>query len=135
MLSWPASSVRSSTCSEEGPRNDWFGDDTVAAACALDLGSLGGRVLRARAHGAATRSSTSARSPTAISALGSAVLVRARASGSTASPISIRSISAQMRGYDALMIGETMFVSGVAMFLTAPIAGRLMRRRRPARAC
>ena len=24
------------------------------------------------------------------------------------------------------MIGETMFVSGVAMFLTAPIAGRLM---------
>ena len=33
---------------------------------------------------------------------------------------------AEIRGYDALMIGETMFVSGVAMFLTAPIAGRLM---------
>ena len=32
----------------------------------------------------------------------------------------------QVRGYDALMIGETVFVSGVAMFLTAPIAGRLM---------
>ena len=32
---------------------------------------------------------------------------------------------AQVRGYDALMIGETMFVTGVAMFLTAPIAGRL----------
>jgi MFS transporter, DHA2 family, multidrug resistance protein len=31
-----------------------------------------------------------------------------------------------VRGYNALMIGETMFVSGVAMFLTAPIAGRLM---------
>ena len=30
-----------------------------------------------------------------------------------------------MRGYDALMIGETMFVTGVAMFLTAPVAGRL----------
>ena len=25
---------------------------------------------------------------------------------------------AQIRGYDALMIGETMFVSGLAMFLT-----------------
>ena len=33
---------------------------------------------------------------------------------------------AQIRGYNALMIGETMFVSGLAMFLTAPIAGRLM---------
>jgi len=32
----------------------------------------------------------------------------------------------QVRGYDALMIGETMFVSGLAMFLTAPVAGRLM---------
>src|SRR5262249_49450209 len=32
----------------------------------------------------------------------------------------------RVRGYDALMIGETMFVSGLAMFLTAPIAGRLV---------
>jgi DHA2 family multidrug resistance protein len=31
----------------------------------------------------------------------------------------------QVRGYEALMIGETMFVSGVFMFLTAPVAGRL----------
>jgi DHA2 family multidrug resistance protein len=32
----------------------------------------------------------------------------------------------EVRGYSALMIGETMFVSGIAMFLTAPIVGRLM---------
>ncbi|MGY6250291.1 DHA2 family efflux MFS transporter permease subunit [Bosea thiooxidans] len=31
----------------------------------------------------------------------------------------------RIRGYDALMIGETMFVTGLCMFLTAPIAGRL----------
>lgn len=31
----------------------------------------------------------------------------------------------QVRGYDALMIGKTMFVTGVAMFLTAPLSGRL----------
>jgi MFS transporter, DHA2 family, multidrug resistance protein len=31
-----------------------------------------------------------------------------------------------VRGYSALMIGETMFVSGVAMFLMAPVVGRLM---------
>src|SRR5439155_125055 len=35
---------------------------------------------------------------------------------------------AQIHGYSALMIGETMFISGVAMFATAPIAGRLMTR-------
>ncbi|ACM37762.1 DHA2 family efflux MFS transporter permease subunit [Agrobacterium vitis] len=31
----------------------------------------------------------------------------------------------RVRGYDSLMIGETMFVSGLAMFLTAPLAGIL----------
>jgi MFS transporter, DHA2 family, multidrug resistance protein len=33
---------------------------------------------------------------------------------------------AEVRGYSALMIGETMFVSGVTMFFTAPLVGRLM---------
>src|SRR6267142_524421 len=33
---------------------------------------------------------------------------------------------AEVRGYSPLMIGETMFVSGVAMFFTAPLVGRLM---------
>jgi MFS transporter, DHA2 family, multidrug resistance protein len=32
---------------------------------------------------------------------------------------------ARIQNYSAMMIGETMFVTGVAMFLTAPIAGRL----------
>jgi DHA2 family multidrug resistance protein len=31
----------------------------------------------------------------------------------------------RIRGYDSLMIGETMFVSGLAMFFTAPVAGFL----------
>jgi DHA2 family multidrug resistance protein len=33
---------------------------------------------------------------------------------------------AEVRGYSALMIGETVFVSGVTMFLMAPIVGRAM---------
>ncbi len=37
----------------------------------------------------------------------------------------------RIRGYDALMIGETMFVTGLAMFLTAPIAGRLSQKLDP----
>jgi DHA2 family multidrug resistance protein len=35
---------------------------------------------------------------------------------------------AVVRGYSSLMIGETMFVTGVSQFLTAPFAGRLMTR-------
>jgi MFS transporter, DHA2 family, multidrug resistance protein len=35
---------------------------------------------------------------------------------------------AEVRGYSALQIGETMFVSGITMFLTAPIVGRLMQK-------
>ncbi|WP_062217682.1 DHA2 family efflux MFS transporter permease subunit [Aureimonas sp. D3] len=31
----------------------------------------------------------------------------------------------RIRGYDSLMIGETMFVSGLAMFFTAPLSGKL----------
>nr|WP_314086599.1 DHA2 family efflux MFS transporter permease subunit [uncultured Shinella sp.] len=38
---------------------------------------------------------------------------------------------ARIRGYDSLMIGETMFVSGLAMFLTAPIAGMMSSRLDP----
>jgi MFS transporter, DHA2 family, multidrug resistance protein len=34
----------------------------------------------------------------------------------------------EVRGYSALMIGETMFVSGITMFIMAPIVGRLMQR-------
>jgi DHA2 family multidrug resistance protein len=33
---------------------------------------------------------------------------------------------AEVRGYSALMIGETVFVSGVTKFFTAPLVGRLM---------
>jgi DHA2 family multidrug resistance protein len=35
---------------------------------------------------------------------------------------------AVVRGYSSLMIGKTMFVTGLCMFFTAPLAGRLMTR-------
>ena len=109
---------------EEGPRNDWFGDDTVllmAWVSGLSAIVFFVRVLTAksadrrpaRLHGPQLR----ARQP---------VLLRARHRPLRPHLSLSASISAQIRGYNALMIGETMFVSGVAMFLTAPIAGRLM---------
>ena len=38
---------------------------------------------------------------------------------------------ARIRGYDAMMIGEALFVSGLAMFFTAPISGMLSRKMDP----
>src|SRR5690349_11934777 len=35
---------------------------------------------------------------------------------------------AEIRGYSAMQIGETMFVSGITMFLMAPVVGRMMLR-------
>jgi len=35
---------------------------------------------------------------------------------------------AEIRGYSALMIGETMFISGMTMFFMAPVVGRLMQK-------
>jgi DHA2 family multidrug resistance protein len=37
----------------------------------------------------------------------------------------------RVRGYDSLMIGETMFVSGLAMFFTAPLSGILSKKLDP----
>ncbi|MDW6025376.1 DHA2 family efflux MFS transporter permease subunit [Mesorhizobium sp. BAC0120] len=37
----------------------------------------------------------------------------------------------RIRGYDSLMIGEALFVSGLAMFMTAPVAGVLSRKLDP----
>ena len=37
----------------------------------------------------------------------------------------------RVRGYDSLMIGETLFISGLAMFLTAPVAGAMSSRLDP----
>ena len=38
----------------------------------------------------------------------------------------------EIRGYDALMIGQALFVSGMSMFLTAPLVGRMMSGSTPA---
>src|SRR6202007_1468000 len=35
---------------------------------------------------------------------------------------------AEVRGYSAMQIGETMFVSGITMFLMAPVVGRMMQK-------
>jgi DHA2 family multidrug resistance protein len=107
---------------EEGPRNDWFGDDTVLAMAWVSGVSAIAFLLRV----------VTARQPIVdlrafgdrnfgLGSLFSFVLGIGLYGLTYLYPVYL----AQVRGYDALMIGETMFVSGVFMFLTAPVAGRL----------
>lgn len=108
---------------EEGPRNDWFGDDTVfffAWVSGISAIVFFARVLTAR-QPIVDLSAFSNRN-FALGSLFSFVLGIGLYGLTYLYPVYL----AQIRGYNALMIGETMFVSGLAMFATAPIAGRLM---------
>jgi DHA2 family multidrug resistance protein len=108
---------------EEGPRNDWFGDDAVlllAWVSGISALVFFARVLMAR-QPIVDLSAFSNRN-FALGSLFSFVLGIGLYGLTYLYPVYL----AQIRGYNALMIGETMFVSGLAMFATAPIAGRLM---------
>jgi MFS transporter, DHA2 family, multidrug resistance protein len=107
---------------EEGPRNDWFGDDTVllmAWVSGLSAIVFFVRVLSARQPIVDLRAFTDRNF--GLGSLFSFVLGIGLYGLTYLYPVYL----AQVRGYDALMIGETMFVSGVFMFLAAPAAGRL----------
>ena len=110
---------------EEGPRNDWFGDDTVLLLAWVSVISaivFFVRVLTAQEPIVDLRAF--ANRNFALGSLFSFVVGIGLYGLTYLYPVYL----GQIRGYNALMIGETMFVTGVAMFLTAPIAGRLMTR-------
>jgi DHA2 family multidrug resistance protein len=107
---------------EEGPRNDWFADNSIvlfAWVSGLSALIFFYRALTARAP--IVDLSAFANRNFALGSLFSFVLGIGLYGLTLVYPLYLGAI----RGYDALMIGETMFVSGLAMFLTAPIAGRL----------
>ena len=107
---------------EDGPANDWFEDAAVRyAAIAFVVGMV---IFFWRA--------LSAKQP--IVDL-SAFMDRNFATGSFFSfivGIGLYGLTylypvflARVRGYSSMMIGETMFITGIAMFLSAPIIGKL----------
>src|ERR1700735_5425304 len=107
---------------EEGPRYEWFDDDTIFAVAIVS--ALSGivffaRVLTARVPIVDLRAF--ANRNFAVGSLFSFVLGIGLYGLTYLYPVYL----AQVRGYDSLMIGETMFVSGLVMFVTAPIAGQL----------
>lgn len=110
---------------EEGPRYDWLDDETVlifAVVAALSAAVFFVRVLTARVPIVDLRAF--ANRNFALGSLFSFVLGIGLYGLTYLYPVYL----AQIRGYDALMIGETMFVSGLAMFAAAPIAGQLSQR-------
>ncbi|MBV1696870.1 MAG: DHA2 family efflux MFS transporter permease subunit [Hyphomicrobiales bacterium] len=108
---------------EDGPRYDWFEDSTIALAAAVSASSaviFFARVLTARQpivdlHTFRDRNF-------AVGSMFSFVLGIGLYGLTYLYPVFLDEI----RGFNALMVGETVFVSGAAMFLTAPIVGRLM---------
>jgi len=107
---------------EEGPKNDWLEDPTIALFATISTVSamaFFARVLTAREPIVDLSSFTNRNF--ALGSLFSFVLGIGLYGLTYLYPVYL----GQIRGYNALMIGETMFVSGVAMFMTAPVAGRL----------
>ena len=107
---------------EEGPRNDWFNDATILAfawICAISAALFFARALTAEVPIVDLRSF--ANRNFALGSLFSFILGIGLYGLTLLYPLYL----GMVRGYDALMIGETVFVSGLAMFVTAPIAGRL----------
>ncbi|MFC0385052.1 DHA2 family efflux MFS transporter permease subunit [Muricoccus vinaceus] len=109
---------------EEGPRWDWLDDPTIAAFAAACLVSAlvffwrafnrQDPIVELRAYGNANFAFGSVFAfIVGIGLYGAVYLI----------PVFL----GRVRGYNSLQIGETMFITGFAMFLAAPVVGRLSR--------
>ncbi len=108
---------------EEGARDDWFNDGTIVA---LSLVSVVSAVLffwRALTASEPIVDIRAFRIPNfGFGCLFSFVVGIGLFGLTYLYPLYL----SQIRGYSALMIGETLFVTGLAMFFTAPLIGKLM---------
>lgn len=109
---------------EEGPGDDWFQDDLVLAlalVCGAAAIAFFWRVLNAREPIVDLRAFSDRNF--AVGCAFSLVMGVGLYGLTYLYPVYL----ARVRGYSALMIGETMFVTGLCMFVMAPVAGRLVR--------
>ena len=107
---------------EEGNRNDWFEDNTVAWLAMISGVSAAlflWRMLSHRTPLVDLRAFTNANF--AFGCLFSLVV----GTGLYGSVYVIPLFLGRVRGFDSLEIGETMFVTGLTMFFAAPITGKL----------
>jgi DHA2 family multidrug resistance protein len=110
---------------EEGPNHDWFQDQAVFTCGVL---SLVGGVLFFWRTAVAIQPIVDLRAFTNRNFSTGCVLSFALGVGLYGLTYIYPVYLARVRNYDALMIGKTMFVSGLTMFLCAPLVGRLMTR-------
>ena len=108
---------------EEGPSHDWLQEDSVAICalvCALSGVLFFWRTLTAK-HPIVDLRAFADRNFAGGSAF--SFIMGVGLYGLTyLYPVYL----ARVRGYSALQIGETMFVTGICMFVMAPVAGRLV---------
>jgi DHA2 family multidrug resistance protein len=110
---------------EEGERWDWLSDPTIAWCAAISTVSgilFFWRMLTRRDPLVELRAFRNANF--AFGCVFSFVL----GLGLYGSVYLVPLFLGNVRGYNSLQIGETMFVTGAAMFLSAPVAGQLARR-------
>jgi DHA2 family multidrug resistance protein len=113
---------------EEGPNNDWLQDDSVFLfSIVLGIGAIlfFWRVFRVEEPIVDLRAFTNVNF--AFGSVFSFVMGIGLYGLTYLYPLFL----GRIRGYDSLMIGEALFVSGLAMFLTAPISGILSRKMDP----
>ncbi|SMF12894.1 MFS transporter, DHA2 family, multidrug resistance protein [Tistlia consotensis] len=107
---------------EEGARDDWFDSSLILALALVSAAAaLVFFVHVLRRHEPIVDLKAFGDRNFALGSLFSAVLGVGLYGLTYVYPLYL----AQIRGHDSLQIGETLFVSGLAMFATAPIAGRL----------
>jgi DHA2 family multidrug resistance protein len=110
---------------EEGPVKDWFGDDRIVLAT---LACVAGAVVFFWRSFSSTHPIVDIRAFAnrnfATGSLFSFVMGIGLYGLTYLYPVYL----ARVRGFSALQIGETMFVTGVCMFFSAPVVGKLMTR-------
>jgi len=110
---------------EEGPQYEWLQDTSVAicaAVCSVSAVAFFWRVLTAEEPIVDIRAFTNRNFGIGC------VLQFCIGVGLYGLTYIYPRYLSEVRGYSAMMIGETMFVSGITMFLMAPIVGRAMLR-------
>ena len=109
---------------EEGPGDDWFQDDLILLLAIVGTAAAVGFFWRA----------FNAKEPIVDLGAFSDRNFAAGCAFSLIMGVGLYGLTylypvylARVRGYSALQIGETMFVTGLCMFFMAPVAGKLMR--------
>ena len=107
---------------EEGNRRDWFSDDVLCAFALVTLATGVGFFWRMLVRPDPLVELRAFRNVNfAFGSLFSLVIGVGLYGSVYVTPLFL----GRVRGYDSFEIGQTMFVTGIAMFLSAPVAGKL----------